>query len=488
MRTVNILFGAPGTGKTTKLLQVVDAALKGGMNPNRIAYLSFTRKAAYEAIDRAKQQFSYTTDDLPYFRTLHSTAFKLLDCKRSEIMSNFHWRRFGDQFGYVFEGSYDESTERVPIDLQQNGDRSLTVLSRAKARQIGIEQEWRDENQRDLPLSVVERFVKDLESYKKEFGLHDFTDLIDLCQTELDVDLFILDEAQDLTTQQWLFARRLGTKAKDVYIAGDDDQSIYAWSGATHRPLLTLKGNRIVLPQSYRLPVKIKTLADKISHRIKVRTDKVFAPKDEPGEINHVTEMSQVSLKSDTWMLLGRNRFQLDELAQVARDQGIVYHHKGKWSNSDPAVKAVVSYEKLRRNEKITATEARNVQRFVPGLELPPDHFTWDRFIWPTSHETRPDWMTGLTLSAYDREYIRGLRRRGESLTKPGRVVVSTVHGVKGGEADHVLLLTDISKRVAEAAWKNPDDENRVLYVGATRAKKTLNLVMPRTNHYWTIS
>jgi DNA helicase-2/ATP-dependent DNA helicase PcrA len=488
MRNINILFGAPGTGKTTKLLQVVDAALKSGMNPQKIAYLSFTRKAAHEAIDRAKQQFSYTTDDLPYFRTLHSLAFKLLECKRSEIMSAWHWRRFGDQAGYVFEGSYDENTERVPIDLQQNGDRSLTILSRAKARQISIENEWRDENNRDLPLPVVEKFVKDLESYKKEFGLHDFTDLIDLCQTELDVDLFIVDEAQDLTMQQWMLAKRLSSKAQEVYIAGDDDQSIFAWAGATHRPLLTLKGNRIVLPQSYRLPVKIKTLADKISHRIKVRTDKVFAPRDEPGEVNWVNEVSQVSLKSDSWLLLGRNRFQLDELANVARDQGIVYHHKGKWSNADPAVKAVVSYEKLRRNEVITATEARNVQRFVPGIELPPDHFTWDRFTWPTTHESRPDWMTGLTMSSWDREYIRGLRRRGESLTKPGRVIVNTVHGVKGGEADHVLLLTDISKRVAEAAWKNSDDEHRVLYVGATRARKTLNLVMPRTNHYWAVS
>ena len=51
------IFGPPGTGKTTTLLNMVDEALSSGVTPNKIAFLAFTRKAAHEAKERACQRF-----------------------------------------------------------------------------------------------------------------------------------------------------------------------------------------------------------------------------------------------------------------------------------------------------------------------------------------------------------------------------------------------------------------------------------------------
>ena len=76
MSRVNVILGPPGTGKTTTLLNVVDEAIASGIAPERIAYLAFTRKAAHEAQDRAIARFNIDSDRLPYFRTLHSLAFK----------------------------------------------------------------------------------------------------------------------------------------------------------------------------------------------------------------------------------------------------------------------------------------------------------------------------------------------------------------------------------------------------------------------------
>ena len=52
-----IIFGPPGTGKTTRLLNIVEQELRIGVPPDRIAYLAFTRKAAQEAVQRACTKF-----------------------------------------------------------------------------------------------------------------------------------------------------------------------------------------------------------------------------------------------------------------------------------------------------------------------------------------------------------------------------------------------------------------------------------------------
>jgi superfamily I DNA/RNA helicase len=41
-----LIFGPPGTGKTTKLLGIVDEALSNGVNPSRIGFVSFSKKGS----------------------------------------------------------------------------------------------------------------------------------------------------------------------------------------------------------------------------------------------------------------------------------------------------------------------------------------------------------------------------------------------------------------------------------------------------------
>lgn len=78
--------------------------------------------------------------------------------------------------------------------------------------------------------------------------------------------------------------------------------------------------------------------------------------------------------------------------------------------------------------------------------------------------------------------YLLAALRRGEKLRAKPRVRISTIHGSKGGEADHVILMTEIAQRTFREMQQNPDDEARCWYVGATRAKRHLTIVGARTN------
>ena len=76
--------------------------------------------------------------------------------------------------------------------------------------------------------------------------------------------------------------------------------------------------------------------------------------------------------------------------------------------------------------------------------------------------------------------YIRRMRENGEKLNSKPRIILSTIHGVKGSEQDNVVLLTDLSRNTQRNYEKNPDDENRLFYVGATRTKNHLHIIRPK--------
>jgi superfamily I DNA/RNA helicase len=78
------------------------------------------------------------------------------------------------------------------------------------------------------------------------------------------------------------------------------------------------------------------------------------------------------------------------------------------------------------------------------------------------------------------RFYLTAVLRRGTKLSTMGRIKLSTIHGAKGGEADNVLLLMDLSPRFAKEYASNGDNVHRLFYVGITRAKQTLHLVLPK--------
>jgi DNA helicase-2/ATP-dependent DNA helicase PcrA len=72
--------------------------------------------------------------------------------------------------------------------------------------------------------------------------------------------------------------------------------------------------------------------------------------------------------------------------------------------------------------------------------------------------------------------------RRGENIKAEPRIELSTIHGSKGGEADNVMLFTDLPRKADMKYWNDKDEERRVFYVGMTRARNKLHLVRAQTS------
>ena len=486
MRKVQIILGPPGTGKTTSLLNIVEDALSRGIPPERIAYLAFTRKAAYEAQERAMAQFGFEEGRFPYFRTLHSLAFRELGMQRDEVMTDSHYRKFGKAMGIEFRGIYDEN-----IGLHTGdglGDKCSRIESLARMGLRNIEDQMSITNINDLSTHAVKQYHSALVAYKKDNGVYDFTDMLEKYNSQLPVDICIFDEAQDLSSAQYKMAILAASLASEVYIAGDDDQAIFGWAGADVDKFLNLKGQKTTLPNSHRIPKKVHSLANDVVRRIKNRYPKKWAPKKQEGDVIYVTNEQDIDFsESGSWMLLSRSKYLLYRLKQAVRQQGYAYTINNRSSLESEETRAIIAWESLRKGKSISQHEAKNLVNF---LAFNPDLVKQDSYMMADlglpSAAKDYDWMTMLKGIAPDeREYLRSCMRNGEKFSDKPRITISTIHQSKGGEADNLVLLTDMGK----LSWENlgSDEENRVWYVALTRAKENLYLIQPRGLRYFSI-
>ena len=117
---VTKVFGPPGSGKTTYLLSIVETELDSGVHPMEIGYFAFTKKAATEARDRAIQKFPALRpdSDFPYFRTLHSLAYRCLAISQKDMMSPEHYREFAQEAGIELAIEAGDEEFAVKVDTR----------------------------------------------------------------------------------------------------------------------------------------------------------------------------------------------------------------------------------------------------------------------------------------------------------------------------------------------------------------------------------
>lgn len=458
MNNIETIFGAPGCGKTTYLVNLLSSLLKE-YNPDKIAFVSFTKKGTNEGKNRVMENFFYGEEDLPYFRTIHSLAFKDLGISRYEMISKKNYKEFSKATGMNFVGYYTE-------DFANNDDQYLFYNSLLKNNP-----EVAERSVEYLDIHKASYIIKNFERYKKELGLFDFDDLIQEFikkNTPLPVKVAIIDEAQDLTSLQWSFCKIAFRNCEKVYIAGDDDQAIYEWSGADVKQFLEMtKSSKVkILDKSYRLKTNILNFSTKVSNKISNRVKKNFDPVTLGGNIHFHKNLNEVYFNNEeTYYLLSRNTYYLNRYKEYVRSMGLPYLYKNKESFSNVMMNAIRKYEYLRKNEPERIRKETILQGFIRKDLI-----------------GTPPWYQAFNLDKEELTYYRDIIKN-KGYEEATKIHINTIHGVKGGEADNVVLFLDMTKRVYEN-YCDPlgyNSELRCLYVALTRAKKNLHIIYSKT-------
>lgn len=472
--------------------------LEQGVAPDRIGFVSFTRKAVEEARGRAGQAFGLTPKDLPYFKTLHALGFWALGMTSNDVMSSADWKDFGGSLGMDITGLDNRLPDEGTLIPQAtaHGDRYVSMIERAKMRCVSLEQEFSDAGNWNLSLPMLKRVDQALGLYKSAFGKVSFIDMLEMYVNQGPrpvLDLLIIDEAQDLTPLQWRMANAIAERAHEVVIAGDDDQCIHRWAGVDVQLFMESAADRRVLSQSYRLTPEVQELSHRIVSRISRRLEKPFRPTDRTGSVTQLIGPHSLDVSEGSWTIMGRtNKFAFD-WGKRLRDAGYYYLLNGTPSVKRELASAIHALRTLQAGGALRPPQIKSLYEALPkqgqGAALrrgatkllealdPEGQYDYEALVQSVGFAAPKDQdpMTTLRVGSDIAEYIRSLERRGEDLLAVPRIKVSTIHAMKGGEDENVAV--DLSSTKACAASPFPDDEHRTFYVGVTRAKRNLYLI-----------
>lgn len=348
----------------------------------------------------------------------------------------------------------------------------------------------------------------------------------------------IYDEVQDFNKLELNLIRSWAKYQDHIILSGDDDQTIYTFCGASPEAFLfpDLPADKVrVLKQSWRLPRKIHEYSQRWIKQINTRAIKEFLPRDEEGSVEYmkstyrqpykvIEKAMQFAENNETVMILASCGYILNTVKDQLREAGLPFHNpyrvtRGDWNPlgnfHGKSLKRISTRERLLAFlSEVAGVKDDNKYWTVRNLHLwlelirsrgilkknakdkvlnvIEDHHgnvtnyqefyaeIFEEFALHKALERDIPWFMEVLLANKRKaiEYPMTVysKRGSKALEEKPKIIIGTIHSVKGAEADHVIMFPDLSL----AGWMeyetNKDATIRTFYVGMTRAKKSLIL------------
>ena len=493
-----VLCVAPaGSGKTTTLVARICWLVATGYDPATISAVTFNKRAADELADRLTTALMPLVGEgglIPRVRTFHALGREILAeagspvrnlVDRAEVLRRLNG---GRPLPAALLRTLDDGFSRIKLDQRLTLDQVRAQICRPAAEKTPAEG--------DVDQRVGAAYVE-YETWLAQHDALDFDDLVRRALTLLAADAdararwrqrcasLLVDEVQDVDRSQLELAVLLAGEARNVFLVGDDDQTIYAWRLADVRRVLDLAASlpglrRVDLVTNYRCPRQVVERAVRLIEHNSERFSKVircgplavgelFLIPDGGDELARARRLLREwyggERDRDSYAVLARTNAELAPFAAVALELGIAYRAADDGLLlDDPALDEILA--SLPDDERPAVALARSERgRLARSL-----------LAWSLPYQS----------AAALRDAVTDARQRRSELRRDdAQLVLATAHGTKGLEFDHVCCIgldehVFPSRRTLEESddpLRALEEERRLAYVAWTRARRSLVLV-----------
>ena len=293
-----LVIAGPGSGKTRALTHRIAYLVATGVIPQSILAVTFTNKAAEEMRERVRRLLGGSSAaTVPFIGTFHSFAAFLLRQEATFIGYRPHFTIFdeGDTLALVKEVMKELgiNSQKIPPTM------AAAVISNLKTDLIA----WDEYDGRTQAEPFAKAVAKIYEAYQtrlKFSNAFDFDDLIFWAVRLLREHPAVranwqrrfghihIDEYQDTNPSQYEFVRLLSSGHRNLFVIGDDAQSIYSWRRADYRNILNFErdwpdARVFVLEENYRSTPEILAAANHLIQKNKDQKQKTLWTKNPPG-------------------------------------------------------------------------------------------------------------------------------------------------------------------------------------------------------------
>jgi DNA helicase-2/ATP-dependent DNA helicase PcrA len=387
-----LVVAGPGSGKTRVLTHRVAYLIRYyGVSPYRIMAVTFTNKAAREMKERLHKLLGYQVLREITIGTFHAICARIL---RREAQSLPYDRDFaiydtGDQLSLVRQCLRD-----LNLDDGDNSPRAiLDTISRAKSQLLGP-QEYVPPSYEYEPAARVYRRYQQLllENNAMDFDdllmvtvrlLRGYQDVLEKYQRRY--RHILVDEFQDTNVAQYVILKLLAGHHRNLFVVGDEDQSIYAWRGADFRNVRRFREDYpdvqvVLLEQNYRSTQTILDAAHSVIARNVQRVAKKLWTDNDPGVPVNLYEAFDEEEEAhyvlhEVRRLAGEDGFDLGDFAVMYRTNA------QSRALEEVFVRAGVPYRLVGATRFYERREIKDVLAYLRVIHNPRDAVSLSRII-----------------------------------------------------------------------------------------------------------